>query len=135
MAWIALAFYGVIDSHPQRLREEVPVNPVDPTRVREEKARLYQNAVAAWERGEVASALDTLEKLAALDRDFPDPETGRGSTYRNFYNQVKATLLKRLTTMPGSSLRRAMGMPPWPCAGNIWPNIPTTHCFKRFSRR
>jgi len=64
------------------------VNPVDPTRVREEKARLYQSAVAAWEKGEVASALDTLEKLAALDRDYPDPETGRGSTYRNFYNQV-----------------------------------------------
>jgi tetratricopeptide (TPR) repeat protein len=56
--------------------------------VREEKARLYQSAVAAWERGEVTSALDTLEKLAALDRDYPDPETGRGSTYRNFYAQV-----------------------------------------------
>jgi tetratricopeptide (TPR) repeat protein len=56
--------------------------------VREEKARLYQSAVAAWDKGEVTSALDTLEKLAALDRDYPDPETGRGSTYRNFYNQV-----------------------------------------------
>ena len=64
------------------------MNPVDPTRVREEKARLYQSAVAAWERGEVASALETLEKLAALDHDYPDAETGRGSTYRNFYNQV-----------------------------------------------
>ena len=28
--------------------------------------------------------------LSAMDRDFPDPESGRGNTYRNFYNQVQS---------------------------------------------
>lgn len=64
------------------------MTPNDPTRVREEKARLYQSAVEAWEKGEVTAALGKLEELAAMDRDFPDPDAGRGSTYRNFYNQV-----------------------------------------------
>jgi tetratricopeptide (TPR) repeat protein len=64
------------------------MNPNDPTRVREEKARLYQSALDAWQKGEVAAAMSTLERLAAMDRDFPDPDSGRGSTYRNFYNQV-----------------------------------------------
>ena len=64
------------------------MSPNDPTRVREEKARLYQSALEAWQKGEVAAALGTLEQLAAMDRDFPEPDAGRGSTYRNFYNQV-----------------------------------------------
>jgi tetratricopeptide (TPR) repeat protein len=66
------------------------MSPNDPTRVREEKARLYQSAVDAWGRGEVAAALQKLEELAAMDREFPDPDTGRGSIYRNFYNQVNS---------------------------------------------
>jgi len=64
------------------------MNPSDPTRVREEKAHLYQSALDAWQKGDVAAAMSTLERLAAMDRDFPDPDAGRGSTYRNFYNQV-----------------------------------------------
>src|ERR1700722_2622858 len=66
------------------------MNPNDPSRVREEKALLYQSAVEAWGKGEVASALNQLEELAAMDRDFPDPDAGRGNTYRNFYNQVNS---------------------------------------------
>ncbi len=66
------------------------MNPNDPSRVSEEKALLYQSAVEAWGKGEVAAALGKLEELAALDRDFPDPDAGRGNTYRNFYNQVQS---------------------------------------------
>ena len=66
------------------------MTPNDPARVREEKARLYQSALDAWGKGEVAAALNKLEELAAMDRDFPDPDAGRGNTYRNFYNQVNS---------------------------------------------
>jgi tetratricopeptide (TPR) repeat protein len=78
----------------------------DPSRVREEKAGLYQSAVEAWEKGEVTSALGKLEELAAMDRDFPDPETGTSSTYRNFYNQVR--ILRRVEEEP--DLDRRIGI-------------------------
>jgi serine/threonine-protein kinase len=58
------------------------------SRVREEKARLYQAAQQSWEKGEVTSALSKLEVLVAMDRDLPESDTGRSSTYQNFYNQV-----------------------------------------------
>ena len=58
------------------------------SRVREEKARLYQSAMQAWEKGEVTSALSKLEVLVSMDRDQPESDTGRSSTYQNFYNQV-----------------------------------------------
>jgi serine/threonine-protein kinase len=58
------------------------------SRVREEKARLYQAAQQAWEKGEVTSALSKLEVLVSMDRDLPESDTGRSSSYQNFYNQV-----------------------------------------------
>jgi serine/threonine-protein kinase len=58
------------------------------SRVREEKARLYQAAQQSWEKGEVTSALSKLEVLVAMDRDLPESDTGRSSSYQNFYNQV-----------------------------------------------
>ena len=58
------------------------------SRVREEKARLYQSAMQAWEKGEVTSALSKLEVLVSMDRDLPESDTARSSTYQNFYNQV-----------------------------------------------
>jgi serine/threonine-protein kinase len=58
------------------------------SRVREDKARLYQAAMQAWEKGEVTQALSKLEVLVSMDRDLPESDTGRSSTYQNFYNQV-----------------------------------------------
>jgi serine/threonine-protein kinase len=58
------------------------------SRVREEKSRLYQAAMNAWEKGEVTAAFSRLEVLIAMDRDHPESDTGRTSTYQNFYNQV-----------------------------------------------
>ncbi len=58
------------------------------SQVREEKARLYRLATQAWEKGEVTQALSKLELLVAMDRDLPESDTGRSSTYQNFYNQV-----------------------------------------------
>jgi eukaryotic-like serine/threonine-protein kinase len=56
--------------------------------VREEKTRLYQAAVHAWEKGEVTSAMSKLEHLVALEKDLPEADAGRSGTYHNFYNQV-----------------------------------------------
>jgi serine/threonine-protein kinase len=56
--------------------------------VREEKARLYQAAMQAWDKGDVTSALSKLENLVELDRDLPDADAGRTGTYHSFYNQV-----------------------------------------------
>jgi serine/threonine-protein kinase len=70
------------------LREEIGRRETEVSRTRDEKARLYQAACQAWERGEVTSALSKLEGLVAIDRDLPESDTGLSSTYQNFYNQV-----------------------------------------------
>jgi serine/threonine-protein kinase len=56
--------------------------------VREEKAKLYQSAMQAWEKGDVTSALTKLEVLIAMDRDMPESDTVRSNTYQGFYNKV-----------------------------------------------
>jgi serine/threonine-protein kinase len=58
------------------------------SQARDEKARLYQSAVEAWEKGEVTSALNKLEELVKMDEANPEPDAGRSTTYRNFYDQV-----------------------------------------------
>jgi serine/threonine-protein kinase len=58
------------------------------SRAREEKARCYQAAMQAWDKGDVTSALGILESLMKLDRDLPEADAGRTGTYHNFYNQV-----------------------------------------------
>jgi serine/threonine-protein kinase len=57
-------------------------------RVREDKARVYQSAKQAWEKGDVTSALGRLDVLIGMDRDNPETDTGRSATYQNFYNLV-----------------------------------------------
>lgn len=58
--------------------------------VREEKSRLYQSAMQAWDKGDVTSALSKLENLMKLDRDLSDADAGRTGTYHVFYNQVQS---------------------------------------------
>ena len=60
----------------------------DVSQVREDKVRLYQAAMQAWDKGDVTSALSKLEHLMKLDRDLPDTDAGRTGTYHSFYNQV-----------------------------------------------
>ena len=72
------------------LMEEIGRREAEVSRTRDEKARLYQAACQSWEKGEVTSALSKLEVLVAMDRDLPESDTGRSSTYQNFYNQVSS---------------------------------------------
>ena len=62
----------------------------DVLQVREEKARLYQAAMQAWDKGDVTNALSKLEHLMGLDRDLSDADAGRTGTYHVFYNQVQS---------------------------------------------
>ena len=71
-----------------RLLAEIGRREQEVTRVREEKARLYQAAMQSWESGDVTSALSKLEVLIALNRDQPESDTSLASSYQNFYNQV-----------------------------------------------
>jgi tetratricopeptide (TPR) repeat protein len=76
------------DTEALGLLAEVGRRENEVSRVRGEKARLYQVARQAWEKGEVTSALTKLELLLSMDRDLPESDTERSSTYQSFYNQV-----------------------------------------------
>ncbi len=71
-----------------RLMAEIGRREQEVARIRDEKARLYQAAMQAWEKGEVSAAMTKLEVLMALDRDLPESDNARSSSYQNFYNQV-----------------------------------------------
>lgn len=73
-----------------QLLHEVDRKEQDIAKTREEKSKLYQMAQHAWERGEVTSALSKLEVLVNLDKDVPESDTGRSTTYQNFFNQVRS---------------------------------------------
>ena len=71
-----------------QLAAEIKRREQEVTRVREEKAKLYQAAMQAWEKGDVTAALTKLEVLIAMDRDLPESDTARSNTYQGFYNKV-----------------------------------------------
>ena len=55
---------------------------------RQEKSKLYDAAVQAWEKGEVGAALVRLDRWSALDQEFPETDAGREISCQNFYSQV-----------------------------------------------
>jgi serine/threonine protein kinase/ribosomal protein L40E len=60
-------------------------------RLRKEKEELYSSALAAWNSGEVTSALSKMEKVVDLDHKAPEtsaPE--RAASYQTFYNKVRS---------------------------------------------
>ena len=59
-------------------------------KAREKKATMYEAAMQSWERGDITAALSKLDNLMGLERELPDTETNRGSTYQSFYNKVRS---------------------------------------------
>jgi serine/threonine-protein kinase len=57
---------------------------------RQEKSKLYDDAVEAWQKGEVNSAVTRLERWQVLDRELPDTDAARVLSCQNFYNQVRS---------------------------------------------
>ena len=59
--------------------------------LREEKEKLYQSAVKAYEKADLSEALSKLERVLELDRKAPEISSSeRGSSYQSFYNQVRS---------------------------------------------
>ena len=56
---------------------------------RQEKSKLYDDAVQAWQKGEVNSALTLLDRWLVLDRELPETDPARALSGQNFYNQVR----------------------------------------------
>ncbi len=77
------------DSSALNLLAEIHRKEQELSHVREEKAKLYQVAMQAWERGDVTSALSKLEALVGLSGDSPGSDAALSSTYQNLYNQVR----------------------------------------------
>jgi serine/threonine-protein kinase len=79
------------DTRALQLRAEVEQKEQDAIRVRNEKEQLYNAAKAAFQSGELSTALSRLERVLKLNREVPDrvvPE--RDSLYQSFYNQVRS---------------------------------------------
>jgi serine/threonine protein kinase len=76
------------DTEALNLLAEVGRRELEVSNAREGKARLYEAAKQAWEKGEITSALGAVEALIAMDRELPETEAERIGTYQNFYNQV-----------------------------------------------
>jgi serine/threonine-protein kinase len=73
-----------------QLLSEVDRREQEIAKTREDKSKLYSAAMQAFERGEVTAALSKLENLVKLDHEVPESDTGRSTTYQNFYNQVRS---------------------------------------------
>ncbi len=76
------------DTDALNLAAEVGRREQEVSQIREQKSKLYQGAMQAWEKGDVTAALTKLEVLIAMDRDQPEADTGRSSSYQGFYNKV-----------------------------------------------
>jgi serine/threonine-protein kinase len=78
------------DTHALQLSAEVERLERETSQSREEKKKLYEAAMKAWQKGEITASLSKLESLVSLERDRPDTDSGRGSTYQKFYQQVRS---------------------------------------------
>ncbi len=78
------------DTEALRFATEIERLERELARDREEKKKLYQAAMEAWQRGEVSASLSKLEMLVHLERDRPDSEGDRSGAYQKFYQQVRS---------------------------------------------
>ncbi|MGH9453354.1 MAG: protein kinase domain-containing protein, partial [Terriglobia bacterium] len=79
-----------MDKRAAHLLSEVERMAQEYTRTQQEKQRLYQAALDAWQNGEVSSALTKMGGVLDLDRRAPDtshPE--HTNLYQSFYNKVR----------------------------------------------
>jgi serine/threonine-protein kinase len=73
-----------------RLIAEITRREQDITANREKKKQIYESALQMWDRGDVTSALTKMDLLVSMEKESPETDSGRGSTYQSFYNQVRS---------------------------------------------
>jgi serine/threonine-protein kinase len=79
------------ESRAAQLLADVDRREQEYLKARKEKEEFYQAALDAWQKGEVSTALNKLDRVLELDRRAPDstnPE--QPATYQNIYNQVRS---------------------------------------------
>jgi serine/threonine protein kinase len=89
------ALQNVLQLRPKETRAlqmlaEVDRQEQEYVHLRQEKRQLYEAALEAWQNGEVSTALSRMGTVVELDRRAPDTTSGAGTTYQNFYNQVRS---------------------------------------------
>ena len=116
------AIKSILDVKPTetealRLRSEIDRREREIEQIRQEKAKLYDAARQAFDRGDVTAALSRLEHLVDMDRDNPDTGSGRSGTYQQFYQQVrsehdelKSALDQARTMLAGDEFSEALGV-------------------------
>jgi serine/threonine-protein kinase len=79
------------DSQALELLAAVDRREQDYLRERQQKEQLYQEAMGAYHKGELSSALSKLQRVLELDRRAPDTSSRDSSAaYQNLYNQVRS---------------------------------------------
>ena len=79
------------DTRALQLRSEVEQKEQDAIRVRDEKEQLYTQARAAFQNGEISTAMSRLERVLKLNRETPDRVVpDRDALYQSLYNQVRS---------------------------------------------
>jgi serine/threonine-protein kinase len=90
------ALQNVLQLRPKEARAlqliaEVDRQEQEYNKLRQEKAQIHRQAMDAWQRGDVSSALTKLAVVLELDRRAPDVSSPEGSaTYQGFYNEVRS---------------------------------------------
>src|SRR5271167_4740473 len=90
------ALQNVLQLRPKEARAlqllaEVDRQEQEYKKLRQEKEKLHQAAMDAWQKGDVSSALAKLGVVLELDRRAPDSiNRESGTTYQSFYNEVRS---------------------------------------------
>jgi serine/threonine protein kinase len=79
------------DTQARDLMAEIQRREQQYLQLRQEKEKLYQSAVEAYEKFELSAALSKLERVLELDRKAPEISSlERGASYQSLYNQVRS---------------------------------------------
>jgi serine/threonine-protein kinase len=79
------------DARARELLAEIDRTEQEFIKVREEKQKLYQAALASYQNGEISSALSKLERVLDLTRRMPKTVTPeREAQYQSLYNQIRS---------------------------------------------
>ncbi len=79
------------EKRASQLLSEVDRREQEYLKVRKEKEEVYQAALEAWQKGEVSTALNKLDRVLELDRRAPESTNpDQPATFQNIYNQVRS---------------------------------------------
>lgn len=79
------------DTRAREVLSEIDRTEQEVIQIREEKQKLYQGALQAYQSGEISSALSKLERVLEFSRRSPKSTTpDRDAQYQSLYNQIRS---------------------------------------------